>query len=333
MKLWIDLANSPQVLFFRPIIQELKRQGHEVVITSRNYAQTVPLANKIQLSHTIIGRHGGRGSGALISQLLLRSSALARWARSRKLDIAVSHNSYSQVLSARLLSIPVVTLMDYEHQPLNHLAFRLAQRVIVPRVFPEEALSRFGAHKKAYTYDGLKEQVYLTDFAPQPDFREQEGLPIDRRLVVVRPPAPWTAYHHLQNDLFDQLLALLAIDESNYVLFLPRLESQAKSFSHIPQIHIADKVYDGPNLLYHADLAISGGGTMNREAAVLGTPVFTVFKGKLGAVDKHLIELGRMKQLVELDEFRQWSSAFHPLDNMLNSDLVSHVTDLITGAH
>jgi len=297
MKIWLDLANSPQVLFFRPIIRELERRGHTLTITTRAYAQTVQLADRFGLSHQVIGQHGGRGLSSLIEQNYLRSVQLAQWAQGHKFDLALSHNSYSQVVAATLRHIRAVTLMDYEYQPLNHLCFRLAHKVIVPEAFPVDMIRKYGAATKAVTYPGVKEQVYLADFIPQKDYLASEGLPVDVPLVVIRPPAPWTAYHRFENDLFDGLLAHLSEESEGYLLFLPRLASQVAIVQHFPAFHIADKVYDGPNLIYYADLAISGGGTMNREAAVLGTPVYTVFRGQLGAVDQYLIDKGCMMQI------------------------------------
>jgi len=297
MRIWIDLANSPQVLVFRPILAELKRVGHSVEVTTRSYAQTVQLADRLGLRHTVVGEHGGRKLSALVLRNAGRVIELRRWARRRHFDLALSHNSYSQVVAARLLGIPAVTMMDYEHQPLNHICFRLASRVIVPESFPENLLKRYGASGKVVRYPGVKEEIYLADFVPEPNFRKRERLPEDRSLVVIRPPAPWTAYHRFQNDLFDDVLKRLASDASLHLLFLPRISSQADTARQVPALHVATKVYDGPNLLYHADAAISGGGTMNREAAVLGTPAFTVFKGKSSAVDRYLINHGRLMQL------------------------------------
>ncbi len=331
IKIWLDLANSPQVLFFRPIIQEIARRGHHVQITTRACAQTTQLADQYGFAHTIIGRHGGRGLAGLIRQNYLRVFSLVRWARSQRFDLAVSHNSYSQVVAAWLLRIPVVTLMDYEHQPLNHLCFRLARRVIVPESFPAESVEAFGANRKTLSYPGVKEQVYLTDFAPQPDFRQKENLPLDQPLIVIRPPAPWTAYHRFENNLFDELLAYLTARENVYLLFLPRIPSQVHSVCHLPNLHVAQKVFNGPNLLYCADGVISGGGTMNREAAVLGTPTYTVFKGKMGAVDRYLIQRNRMTWIDSVSDFRKISLEKKSVnaENICNQALVEVVTEMI----
>lgn len=331
MKIWLDLANSPQVLFFRPIIQEFTRRGHYIQITTRAYAQTTELADQYGFTHRIIGRHGGQGLVGLIRQNYLRVFSLARWARSQRFDLAVCHNSYSQVVAAWLLHIPVVTLMDYEHQPLNHLCFRLSRRVIVPDVFPAKLIKAYGASRKTLIYSGIKEQVYLADFIPQQDFRQKENLPFDQPLIVIRPPATWTAYHRFENDLFDELLAYLAVRQDVYALFLPRIPSQIQSVSHFPYLHVAQKVFNGPDLLYCADGVISGGGTMNREAAVLGTPTYTVFKGKMGAGDRYLIQSNRMTWIKNIGDFPKISleKKNGNAENMLNRDLVGVVTDMI----
>jgi uncharacterized protein len=297
MNIWIDLANSPQVVFFRPIIHELLNQGHAITVSVRAYAQTIQLTQRYCIDHVVIGDHGGPNLCGLIIKILFRSILLVDWGRKQGFDLAISHNSYSQVVAAKIMGIPVITLMDYEHQPLNHLCFRLAKRVIVPEPFPIELINKYGAKKKTVIYPGVKEQVYLSDFNPDYDFRKKEGIPDHVPLVVIRPPAPWTAYHRFENDLFDKLLYHITSLNDLFILFLPRLESQADSVRHLPGITIADHVYDGPDLMYHADMVISGGGTMNRESAVIGTTTKTVFKGKLGAVDRYLIEKGRMEHV------------------------------------
>lgn len=331
VRIWLDLANSPQVLFFRPLLAELHRRGHVVEVTTRAYAQTIELADKFGIPHTQIGQHGGRSLIGLVRRNFGRAVALAAWARPWRFDLALSHNSYSQVVAAMLLQLPAVTLMDYEHQPLNHLCFRLARRVIVPEVFPTDLLRKYGAISKTLTFPGVKEQVYLSGFEPQSRFREMVGLPIDRPLFVIRPPAPWTAYHRFENDLFTDLLGRLAAENNKYVLFLPRLPAQADSVKDLAGIHIAPQVYDGPNLLYHADVVVSGGGTMNREAAVLGSPAFSIFEGKSSAVDRHLISLGRLDQLRTANDFERLVHIAAPKRKpvLANRDLVDHIVDQI----
>lgn len=296
MKIWIDLANSPQVLFFRPLIEEFKRRGHDLFITSRPFAQTTELADQFGLQHTPVGRHGGKKLAAIALRVLERSWSLARIARREKPDIAVSHNSYAQAVAARAMRIPFVTLMDYEHQPANHLCFRLARRVMVPVCFPKDAVQKYGASRKTIWYSGLKEQMYLADFRPQAGFLASLGVPEDRVIVVMRPPGDWGLYHGFQNPLFDRVLDHVARNESAFVILLPRVAAQRESVVSrgYENVWIPPVAVDGPNLLYSADVVISGGGTMNREAAVLGAKTYSLFKGALPAVDRFLIDTGRM---------------------------------------
>lgn len=300
MKIWIDLANSPQVLFFRPLIPEMKGLGHEITITSRYFAQTVELANHFGLDHIPIGGHGGKNLKKIGAAILDRSWKLFLFARNKRFDLAISHNSYAQALAAKGLGIPFVTSMDYEHQPANHLSFRLARKVVVPEFFPGEDLRRFGvSRRKLARYHGTKEEVYLSDFSPQPGFLDALDIPKEKILVIMRPPATWALYHHFQNPLFDLALEHVADTPRTQIVFLPRIASQGDSVNDLGYFNVLvpPHALDGPNLMYRADVVISGGGSMNREAAVLGTPTYSLFKGKLAAVDRYLIKKGAMKHL------------------------------------
>jgi len=300
MRIWVDLANSPQVLFFRPLIPEMERLGHEVTITSRYFAQTVELANHFGLDHIPIGGHGGKRLRKIGVAILGRSWKLFCFAWNKKFDLAISHNSYAQALAAKALGIPFVTSMDYEHQPANHLCFRLARKVVVPEFFPKEDLRRFGVKgRKVARYRGTKEEVYLADFSPQPGFLDTLNIPKEKILVVMRPPGTWALYHHFENPLFDLALEHVANTPGTQIVFLPRIAFQGDSVRGLgySNVFVPPHALDGPNLMYHADLVISGGGSMNREAAVLGTPTYSLFKGKLAAVDRYLIEKGRLRHI------------------------------------
>src|ERR1041385_5543441 len=211
MRIWIDLANSPHVPFFHALIPEFTSRGHQVEITARDYAQTVELAGKANMLPHVIGGHGGGSIAGKAGNLVGRAAALRKWAHTRGIDLAVSHNSYAQIAAAAALGIKSVTLMDYEHQPANHLAFRLASRVIVPRAFPAAELRKYGASlRKVKRYDGLKEDVYLAAFEPDPAFAEtlrKLGVTKQDVLVVARPPAREALYHRFENELFDKLIA------------------------------------------------------------------------------------------------------------------------------
>lgn len=303
MRIWIDLANSPHVPFFRALIPEFKKRGVEVEISARDFAQTVELAKAAGLSTVQIGEHGGRALNAKAGNLVWRARALSRWARGRGFDLAVSHNSYAQVLAARFLSIRSVTLMDYEHQPANHLAFRLASRVIVPRAFPESALKRYGAGaRKVCRYEGTKEDVYLADFEPDPRFARtllELKVQTNEVLVVVRPPARDALYHRFDNELFDELLGRLSFRSDVKTILLARTEEQRAFYEERAgaNLILPRSPLDGASLIAAADLVISAGGTMNREAAALGVPAATIYAGRWAAIDEGLVREGRLRRI------------------------------------
>lgn len=301
MRLWIDLANSPHVPFFKALAERFKAEGHEIEITAREFAETIPLAQAAGFAPQVVGVHGGREVSAKAGTLVSRAWALMKWARRRKFDLAVSHNSYSQILASRGLRIKTVTLMDYEHQPANHLAFRFASRIIVPASFPSRRLRAFGARVgKVRRYHGTKEDVYLADFQPDPAFAErlcELGVKPDNVLVLMRPPAHDALYHRFQNTLFDEALTMLA-GKANVIL-LPRNEAQRAAYAERGVIVPATPL-DGANLIAASDLVISAGGTINREAAALGVPAASIYAGKWAAVDEELVKEGRLRRIASV---------------------------------
>ena len=284
MKVWFDFANSPHVPFFKPIITSLKNAGnHEIVITLRDFSQTVPLAKKYNLDGTLLGKHGGRSRFAKMNNLVNRSLSLYSFARGMGIERAVSHNSYTQVIAGKLSGIRTITIMDYEGQPANHLAFRFADKVIVPSYFPDTALRKFGARsRKVYKYDGFKEQLYLSDFECDPGFigelaescRLPEDLTLkDKVLVTVRPPALMALYHRFGNPLFVRLLDRLNSDPDLTVILLPRTQKQQEELHLLyPNFFVPEKPLDGSNLIYHSDLVISAGGYYEQGSSNNGNP-------------------------------------------------------------
>lgn len=296
MKFWIDIVNSPHVHFFKPIMEELIAQGHDVQVTAREFAQTTSLLEKFSIPFTLIGAHAGARLARKIADVFSRATQLHTFAKKSHFDKALTFNSPSMVVAARLLKIPTVVFMDYEYQPLNHLTFRFASTVVTPTYFPAKSLARFGAFNKTVTYDGLKEQVYLSYFQPDHDFLQYLELSAEKIIATVRPPATMALYHRFENDFFYDVVRSLLKHEDVSVIAIPRVLEQRKIFESFgsDRLIIPDSALDGRDLVYHSDLVISAGGTMTREAAVMGTPAYTLFRGRIGAVDNYLIELGRI---------------------------------------
>ena len=308
MRLWIDLANSPHVPFFKALTRRFVSQGHEVELTAREFAETVPLEQAAGFSPEVVGVHGGRAVSKKAGSIGRRAWALAAWARKRKFDLAISHNSYSQIVAARVLGLKTITMMDYEHQPANHLAFRFASRIIVPASFPAERLRRYGARVgKVRRYHGTKEDVYLADFKPDPAFGEklcELGVNADNVLVLVRPPAHDALYHRFQNTLFDEALTMLQSRENVQVILLPRNLEQRAAYSGKERIIIPAAPLDGANLIAASDLVISAGGTINREAAALGVPAASIYAGQWAAVDEELVKERRLQRIANIDDLQ-----------------------------
>jgi predicted glycosyltransferase len=263
-----------------------------------------------------------------------RAWALAAWARPRKFDLAISHNSYSQILAARLIGVRTITMMDYEHQPANHLAFRFASRVIVPASFPAERLRRYGARVgKVRRYHGTKEDVYLADFEADPSFSArlcELGVKPDNVLVLMRPPAHDALYHRFQNTLFDEALTTLQARSDVQVILLPRNETQRAAYSGRERVIVPSTPLDGANLIAASDLVISAGGTINREAAALGVPAASIYAGQWAAVDEELVREGRLRRVSTIEDLQMLSiHKKHKISPRRSLEVIDEVVQLI----
>jgi uncharacterized protein len=297
------MTASAHVLVFRPLIRLLRERGDEVEITAREYAQTLQLLELHGLEATVIGRHGGRSRLGKARSLVSRLRALRRWARPRGFDLALAHGSHELTLSARRLGIPSATTHDYEFASLqHHLGMRAATKVVVPESIPVERLARFGVRPpKLLRYPGLKEEYYLADFDPDPGVLERLNVDRNRVLVVLRPPPDVSLYHRHSNPLFPQTLDFLGAHDEVQAVVLPRTEEQREFVRglDLPSMIVPDRAVDAQSLIALADVVVSAGGTMNREAAALGVPVYTTYGGRLGGVDEELIREGRLKPLTD----------------------------------
>lgn len=297
MKIWVDIANSPQVLFMNPIIKELQRRGIETVITTRRQSETIELADQCGFKHTVIGAHGGGSFVGKGLALAWRAARLTWFLRGQHIDLAISGSSYSQALTTPLLGIPLIAFNDYEGNPGMKIICRVARKILVPSVFSKENLYRFGAREdQIESYSGMKENVYLSDFTPDPTFLEKAKIPKEKILVTMRPASEVSAYHPFENPLFERALHYIAQKDNTHIILLSRNTEQRQKYEALgfSNVHFPAEALDGPNLIYYSDLVVGGGGTMNREAVVLGTPVYSLFMGLMGSIDRYLIDTGKM---------------------------------------
>ena len=309
MRVWIDVSNSPQVAFFRPLVALLEERGNDVAVTAREYAQTLELLEDAGIEHEVVGPpHGGASAAGKVRAMAGRLRALRRWAKGYRPDVALSHASHELPLTARSLGVASAYAYDYEYARVQHgLGSRAATGVVVPDAIPLDRLAVLGARPpKLRVYPGLKEEYYLAGFEPRPGVAAALGADSERVLVVVRPPPEVSLYHRHGNPLFADVLERLGHDPAVHAVVLPRTHEQrdAVRAAGLPSLLVPERAVDALSLVAGADVVVSAGGTMNREAVALGVPVYTTFAGRLGAVDEGLIAAGRLLPLTSADALR-----------------------------
>lgn len=318
--IWIDLDNSPHVPLFVPIIRHYRKNGINVVVTAREHSQTIELLKLHGLdgTFTVIGRHHGKGKLSKILGTIGRARQLAAFIKSggSKVSVAVSHGSRSMVLAARWLRIRVVTMYDYEFTE-TRIFNTFSDRVLVPERIPDSVLDEIGlAASKRVKYPGIKEELYVRSFEPKSNLRDEYfgtvfGIdPAEWTFAVLRPPATTANYHNENSSaLFVEVLKLLVTSENVYTVVVPRTSEQGEEIRSLlidinswAACRILEKVVDGLQLAFAADLLISGGGTMNREAALLGVPVYSIFAGRLGSLDAQMEKEGLITFIREISD-------------------------------
>jgi hypothetical protein len=307
-KVWIDLDNSPHVPFFKPIIRELSRKGSDVMLTIREHAQTVELADYHGLHYRKIGKHYGKNKVIKVIGTLFRSAQLLPHIIAHKPDLAVSHGSRAMLILSKLLGIRMLIIGDYEHSKgVFHTHW-----VLVPEVIPKSTFHKMPP-ERVFCYPGIKEDVYVPTFTPDCEVFKDFGIPDDKIVVTIRPPAVEAHYHNPESEkLFEAVIEFLSKKHNVVMIMLPRYTKQVSEIrerhSDLVKKHsmiIPEKVCDGLNIIWFSDLVVSGGGTMNREAAALGVPVYSIFRGKIGAVDHYLSKTGRLVLLESVEDVKK----------------------------
>jgi len=302
MRIWVDCTAAAHPLVLRPVIERLEGRGHEVIVTAREYGQTLGILDRLGIPYTAVGSHGGASSFAKGRALVGRSSQLARLVWRRRPQLAIAHGSVDLAVVSSLFRIPSAQMQDYEFAGWQRqIAFRAARKVLMPDSIPVERLRKIGAkERKLVRYPGLKEEYYLADFEPDEGVLDELGLDRGKVLVVVRPP-PETSEYHAHNDVYGEAIRRLAAAAGVQAVVIPRTERQGEEVRAMraDNLIVPERAIDAQSLIAFADLVVSAGGTMNREAVALGTPVFTTFAGRMGGVDEALIADGRLRVLAD----------------------------------
>jgi len=315
-KIWIDLENSPHVPFFLPIIREMEKRGYQVVLTARDCFQVCELADMAGLSYRKIGRHYGKNRLAKVLGLAIRVSQLAHFVIRERPGIGVSHGSRSSILLSGLLGIQSLNIIDYEfadQRVTNMVGSKRKKWVLTPAIVPSARFEESGTRRdRILHYPGIKEDVYVPLFHPDPSLKELLGITPEDIVVTIRPPATEAHYHNPESEkLLAAVFEMLGLHPEVKTFLLPRTQKQEDQLRRaFPPLFDSGRVVvpkhavNGLDLIWHSDLVISGGGTMNREAAALEIPVYSLFRGALGAVDRHLAETGKLVLLQSEQDVR-----------------------------
>jgi uncharacterized protein len=299
-RVWLDLTNPAHVVVLRPLVELLEAGGHEVTLTARPLSHTTELLDDWGHPYTAIGHHGGAGRVGKAFAAASRTTQAFAFARGKGFDYGLAHGSTDLPPVGRLLGIPNTTMFDYEWARLQHeLNCRLATRVLVPDAIPAERVERYGARPpKLVRYPGLKEEYYLSSFEPDESVPAELGVDPKRIVAVVRTAPSYALYlGGSENELLPRVLRRL-LDEGAQVVVLARTDEQRQRLRELDAaLIVPERAVDGRSLAALADLVVSAGGTMIREAAVLGTPVWSIFEGRPGAVDEQLEREGRVRFL------------------------------------
>ncbi|MBD0329407.1 MAG: DUF354 domain-containing protein [Thermoleophilia bacterium] len=300
MRVWFDITNTAHVVVLRPLVELLEADGHEAVLTARPLSHTLELLDDWGHPYTALGRYGGAGRLGKARAAGDRLRRLLAFGRRGRFHCALAHGSTDLTAACRALRVANTTMFDYEWASLqHHWNCRLATRVLVPNAIPAARLARYGARPpKLVSYPGLKEEYYLRDFEPDASVLRQLGVEPDAPVAVVRTAPSYALYlGGSENPLLAGVLRRL-VDEGAQTVVLARTDEQRAAARALdPRLIVPDRAVDARSLVALADLLVSAGGTMNREAAVLGTPVYSVFEGPLGAVDERLAAEGRLRLL------------------------------------
>lgn len=337
LKIWVDIGHTPHVAFFVPIIRELENRRHEVIITARDSFQTLSLLDLYGLKYKKIGVHYGKNKFLKIYSHLMRAIRLYFFAFGQGFSVAASHGSPSQMLAAYLLKIPSWVSNDYE--PTFCRRTNLYTKVVVPEIIPEDHLKKILKPQKISKYPGLKEDVYVQDFQPDPTLLKELKIDEENIIVTIRPPATYARYHNPESEELMACVMNFVFSKSGVtVIFLPRTHTQKEraiqlAKDHYGRLIVPLRVLHGLNVIWNSDLVVSGGGTMNREAAALGVPVYSIFKGPIGAVDQFLEKTGKLQLIETVDDIKKIKiekrERVWPTPHRKKSNLVSFLTNQI----
>ena len=290
MKIWFDLTNSPHINFFRQMIEELKAEGHEVVITCRPLANTIDLLDLYKMNYAVVGKHYGKSSCKKAMGFFVRVNQLRKFLKKAKVDVGISQSSFYSPIAGKLAGVPTIYTNDNEHAAGNKISFLFAKRIFVPEFIPKENVTNaLVKEKKVMQYPGVKEGIYL--------WKKYKGFKLDTsklNKIYIRTEPQLAQYYNSKQNFMDGIIKELK--DKYEVVILPRTTDQAEYYSmeEFKGVTVCKKPLPFEEIAKDCLLFIGAGGTMTREMAVIGIPTISVYQDALLDVDKYLIKEGIM---------------------------------------
>ena len=263
MKVWYDACTGKHIRYGVAIANKLRNRGHEVILTTRKHADTIGLMRVLNEKFEVLGEYS---AGNLLEKLrasVERQKLLFEFFMKKMPNVAISHGSVEQCRVAFGASIPIILTHDSPHAvAVNRLTLPLCSFLVVPKAIPKRYIKMYGV-KKIYRFNGVDEVAWIKDFKPlvKYDFK--------RPLIVVRQMESKAVYAGKMPDI-SEILAKKLTALGN-VIFLPRYDRMPRNNLIVPRNFI-----DSASLVSQADLVVGFGGTISREAALLGTPSIVV---------------------------------------------------------
>jgi len=292
VKIWVDIVNAPHAHFFKGIIRELEKRGHEVLVTTREFDGLTGILDMLGIDYYVVGKHGGSTLEGKLIASTERQYKLSKLIIEEKPDLALYKNSPEAPRVAFGLGIPTIGFADNDTAvAVNKLMLPFTRRLIYPKAIDAYELIKCGADVNSLRpINGIPELAHIYGFIPSKKPLKELGLSPYSYIVMRTEPIKANYFNgDAEKSVLENVIPLLP--EIPIVLF-PRTESQKKRFEHFENVIIPEHVTDSLSLLYYAKLMIGAGGTMNREALALGTPTISTYPGKLLAITKWLINLG-----------------------------------------
>jgi len=300
MKIWVDITNTPHVHFFAPIIEYFGKK-HEIIVTARDFSETIPLLESYRIKYKLIGNHKGKSKVNKVIGLLGRAHSLIK--NLPEFDVSFGIGGQNTTPVSAIRRKPALVFTDNDTSYKWH-SYKLGSYFIFPTYFNFlNVMKKYRVKRdQIKLYDGFKEDIYMANYTPDPSFLDQ--IPF-KDFITIRPENLKANY--VPNDAVSIVPELFEIFKNENILFLPRYNEERKYANGYKNIYTPNGILPGKDVCFYTKAMLTGAGTFAREAALLGTPAVSFFPGKeFLTVDKIMQEKGwqfKSRNPLEIERF------------------------------